>query len=84
MKLPDRLQFSQAVLAVVMTIVAALVTFGAFLWQNFGSTSRIITPTSFAECRESEGSHIQESYPEVCVTAGGERFVNPDQSADAS
>ncbi len=82
MKVPAREQFSQTVIAIIMTVVAALVMLGAFLWQNF-NTSQIITPTSFSECKAASGSRIQESYPEVCVTEDGERFVNPDQKAQS-
>ena len=78
MKVPSREQFSKAVIAIIMMIVAALVTLGAFFWQNF-DTSRIITPTNFKECVAAAGSRIQETYPEVCVTEDGDRFVNPDQ-----
>ena len=82
MKVPSREQFSQSVIAVIMTIVAALVMLGAFLWQNFG-TSQLITPTNFKECVATSGSRIQESYPEVCVTEDGERFTNPDQKIES-
>lgn len=38
---------------------------------------------TFMECIARDGSVIQESYPEVCVTKSGERFVNPDQHVSA-
>lgn len=34
---------------------------------------------SFGECRAA-GYPIQESYPEVCLTPSGKRFVNPEQA----
>lgn len=33
--------------------------------------------TSYDECKRSATSKILESYPEICVSAGGKRFVNP-------
>jgi hypothetical protein len=36
---------------------------------------------SFGEC-VSAGNPVQDSYPEVCTTAEGKRFTNPDQKAD--
>lgn len=33
------------------------------------------TISTFEECISSTGSRIQESYPRVCVTSDGKRFV---------
>ncbi len=82
MKILRREQFSEAAIAIIMTIVAALVTLGAFLWQTFGSSVQVVTPTNYSECVAASGSRIQESYPEVCVTEDGERFTNPDQKVE--
>jgi hypothetical protein len=35
------------------------------------------TITTYEECIEAPDSQIQESYPQVCVTASGEQFVQP-------
>ena len=35
---------------------------------------------SFEECVR-EGNQIQQTYPEVCMTKDGKRFVNPKQDA---
>lgn len=33
---------------------------------------------NFEECKKA-GNKVQESYPEVCITNDGRRFVNPGQ-----
>ncbi len=32
----------------------------------------------YASCTKSNGSMLQESYPEICVTKDGQRFQNPN------
>jgi len=37
---------------------------------------------SFSDCKSASNSVMQTSYPEVCVTKDGKRFVNPDQKVE--
>lgn len=78
-EVPDQKRLSRSVITIIAAIVAALVGLTALVWQDFG-TSQIITPTSFKECTQAKESRIQESFPEVCVSVDGERFINPEQS----
>lgn len=38
--------------------------------------------TSFAACKQAPGSKLLEIYPEICMTADGKSFTNPDQAVD--
>lgn len=38
------------------------------------------TVDNYAECLQTPGAVIQESYPEVCRTPDGKSFTNPDQT----
>lgn len=69
------------VIALVVLILGAL---GFLLWQNLSKAGQGSTSvTTYAECVAAEGSIIQESYPERCVTIDGKSFTNPDQQATA-
>lgn len=35
----------------------------------------------YTQCTKANGSTLQESYPEICVTKDGQRFQNPDAVA---
>lgn len=52
-------------------IVAAVITY----------TATIFTPnqnvTSYQDCINARGSSVQESYPSVCVTKDGRKFIQP-------
>lgn len=41
----------------------------------YGKGLNVKPPTNFEECSSTKGSIIQESYPEICVTRKGSRFV---------
>lgn len=73
------LAFSKLFLIVLAVIGLGLVVY--FAWIRPGGQPQSVN--SFAECRDA-GYPIQESYPEVCVTEKGERFVNPDQKVQTT
>ena len=72
------LAYSKILLVVLAVIGLALVVW--FAWVR--PSRQVVGIDSFAECGAA-GYPIQESFPEVCVTPSGERFVNPDQQAQA-
>lgn len=47
-----------------------------FITRSMKEDGRIMT---FEQCAALRDSHIQESYPEVCVTKAGQQFVNNAQ-----
>lgn len=63
-------------------LVAAIVVVGCF----FTYKAFFVTPTvkSYEECLKAKGSIVQESYPQVCVTKNGIRFVQEVASTDPS
>ena len=65
-------------LSKIVLITLAILGLAAVVW--FGwilPAQRANDVNSFGEC-VSAGNPVQESYPEVCVTGDGKRFVNPD------
>jgi hypothetical protein len=67
------------IVALAVVLVGAL---GFLFWQNFINKPPVTENIStYAECAKAEGSVIQESYPETCVTKGGQRFTNTTQAA---
>ena len=70
-------------LALTKWLLIALAIIGLFVvvwlaWLRPAQQAASIN--SFAVCK-SAGNPIQESYPEVCLTKDGKRFVNPEQDA---
>ncbi len=75
----------------ILVILAILGFTGYYVWHAKSSTDNtydnaanaqktVVQPSkikSFADCQKATGSLIQESYPEVCVTKSGQRFVQP-------
>ncbi len=55
---------------------------------NTGNSSVVTMPAvaikTFDECKASAGSVMQETYPEVCVTKAGKKFVGPNTPTNAS
>lgn len=49
-------------------------TIGFFMWIVLRAERQIST---YAECVQSKSSKILESYPQICMSAGGKRFVQP-------
>ena len=73
------------------TALLVVVVAGFLMWMGWSDNDVSDTKSadnpmsdnvaSFADC-VAAGNPIQESYPEVCVSASGERFVNPEQKAE--
>ncbi|MDB5176854.1 MAG: hypothetical protein JWN75_522 [Candidatus Saccharibacteria bacterium] len=78
-------QSGSAHVIVIIVLAAALIgAIGFLFWQNIINKSPVAaTVSQYADCVKSEGSVLQETYPETCVTKAGQRFVNPDQKANA-
>ncbi|HVS79256.1 MAG TPA: hypothetical protein VHD84_03150 [Candidatus Saccharimonadales bacterium] len=73
----------------VFVIIALIAGIGYYVWnhdrhtnepsnnssgsQNNSSTSGAIN--SFDQCQKAAGSIVQQTYPEVCITEGGQRFT---------
>lgn len=64
-------------LLIILAVIGLLVTVWLAWIRPAQQNSGIDT---FEECKAA-GNPIQESYPEVCMTKDGKRFVNPEQSA---
>jgi len=62
-----------ALLAIVAVIVAA----GWMLWQQWRKSPVV---DSYRSCVDA-GNPVQTSFPEVCVTKDGKRFVSPGQQS---
>ena len=64
----------------IVLIVLAIIGVGIVVWLAWARPLRgtSVTVNSFADCKANEGI-VQTSYPEVCVTKDGKRFVNPNQ-----
>ncbi len=50
----------------------------AVLARSMSDSGKIMT---FEDCVNAPDSRLQESYPEVCVSKDGQRFVNPNQQS---
>jgi hypothetical protein len=64
----------------IVLIILAIIGLAAMVWfawirPNEAKSSDI---NSYKACAEA-GNPIQDSYPSVCVTSDGKRFVNPDE-----
>ncbi len=68
----------------IVLITLAVIGVGVVVWLAWArplpSSQKPVN--SFAGCKAAEGSVVQTSYPEVCVTKDGKRFVNPDQKVE--
>jgi len=73
------LAISEIVLIILAVIGVAVVVWLA--WARPLQTSSA-TVNSFSDCKAADQSVLQTSYPEVCVTHDGKRFVNPDQKVE--
>jgi hypothetical protein len=90
--------FSAIEAILILVIIGILGFAGWFVYNAQQSTDKTLsdanksnaaTPASktsnvatFAECKAATGSVIQTTYPEICVTKGGQRFTDPSQSLD--
>ncbi len=74
-------------------VIAGIIGFtGWYVWNSRNKTENSYSNSissnipkytaikSFDDCKKSAGSKIQESYPEVCITALGNKFTNPNQN----
>jgi hypothetical protein len=59
-------------------IVIALVVMAAVGWAVYKHFATSTPVDSYQACADA-GNPIQLSYPSVCVTKDGRRFVNPDE-----
>lgn len=68
----------------IVLIILAVVGLGVVVWLAWSRPLKAPDQpiNSFASCKEDATSAIQESYPEVCVTREGKRFVNPSQKVE--
>jgi|GEM_PF-1215932 len=74
-KQKKKIAYVKLVIIVAAVLGLCLVVWGA--WVRPAQKAADIS--SFGECREA-GNQIQETYPEVCLTPQGRRFVNPEQA----
>lgn len=59
----------------LLTAATAFIMFSSVL-ISYTSTGRLrLVAASFEDCKKLKGSVIQESFPEVCVTKSGQRFI---------
>lgn len=64
----------------IILIVLAVIGIVAMIWFAWLKPSRENSSVNtYKEC-VAAGNPVQESYPSVCVTKDGKRFVNPDES----
>lgn len=57
---------------------------GYYVWQKNSESKRLIAITTFDQCKADKDSKIQESLPEVCVTADGKRLTNTAKTVQQS
>lgn len=77
-----RFQFSLLVMVIGLLLAGGWFTYNAVHLSNENNEKLVnsitakssSTITNFQECAAA-GNPIQQSYPEVCVTASGQRFV---------
>ena len=60
---------------IILIVVMVLLLFAAIAATLFG---RLGAVHSYDDCVRA-GNPVQMSYPSVCVTSDGQRFVNPDE-----
>jgi hypothetical protein len=61
---------------IILTIVLMLTLFGiTYIIAYLSNKTQAAIPTNFDECVRLESSTIQETYPAVCVTKKGEKFI---------
>jgi type II secretory pathway pseudopilin PulG len=79
----------------VVVILGMLGFTGWFVWHAKQNTNKTLSETNaaqttapkvaaittFAECKASAGSVMQETYPETCVTKSGKSFTGPSTSS---
>jgi hypothetical protein len=73
----ERKELAISEIGLLVLAVIGLGIVGWFAWERPSKTPHDIT--TYAACVEA-GNPVQESYPSVCVTEDGKRFVNPDDT----
>jgi hypothetical protein len=65
------------IIVVLFSVIALIV--GSLIW-NAARTEPAAreTASSFEDCKKVPGSIVQETFPERCVTPGGQTFIGPD------
>ncbi len=78
-KLPTRNPRMMPIIRVLAIFMIGVFSgIGGFLgYQKLRKSDTKAFVTTYEQCLSAEGSRIQESYPQVCVTKGGLRFVQP-------
>src|SRR5258706_7824016 len=71
---PKRFPVFPIFLTLLVLLLSASTAFLA--WQNIQLRQQL-TPATYEECIKIPSSHIQESYPSVCVTSDGKIFTQP-------
>lgn len=71
----ERKELAISEIALIVLAVVGLLVAGWLAWFRPSGTQHEIT--TYKACAEA-GNPIQQSYPSVCVTKDGKRFVNPD------
>lgn len=72
-QLPRRLTRTDSLLLIAFIVLLCMVVATSVLAQHHRSVI-----DSYRECTQA-GNPVQLSYPSVCTTADGRRFVNPDE-----
>jgi len=76
---------------IAVVIVAGIGSIAVYVWHgtrdsesaNSGDTYSMVSSSSpatvstFTECKQTDGSRIQQSSPQVCTTKDGKKFVQP-------
>jgi flagellar basal body-associated protein FliL len=63
----------------IILIILAIIGLAAMVWFAWIKPSNETAGISSYEACAEAGNPIQDSYPSVCVTSDGKRFVNPDE-----
>ena len=73
-------QYSGIYLTAILLVIVA----GVFLLVMQPILQQPLAVSSYSQCIHLDGSIIQESYPSVCITEDGQRFVQPTPQASQS
>jgi len=71
------------IVGIVLLVLVILGLLAWVLWNNFGKKDEtaVVSVTSFEECKAAEGSKMQLTFPEQCITAEGKSFTGPSTTA---
>lgn len=69
-------------LSKIILIVLAIVSLAVVVWFGWILPERGNDNVRSFDACVSGNNRVEESYPEVCVTDDGKRFVNPDHDPD--